>query len=85
VDRIINAFEIGYLKMRPEYWPTCRQVIGFDPGRTLYVDDDEACLDAARRYGVRFVYHSSKSSSQLPPQSSARFTSIENLRALLTR
>ncbi|HRA98157.1 MAG TPA: haloacid dehalogenase-like hydrolase, partial [Nitrospira sp.] len=24
VDRIVDAFEVGWLKMRSEYWPTCR-------------------------------------------------------------
>ena len=46
VDRIVDAFEVGWLKMRPEYWPTCRQLVGFDPSRALYIDDDEQCLAA---------------------------------------
>jgi 5'-nucleotidase len=84
VDRIVTASDVGYLKMRREYWPACRRVIGFDPIRTLYVDDDEACLDAAHAYGVRFVYHSSKSSSLLPPQPSSQYPSIESFRTFMT-
>jgi FMN phosphatase YigB (HAD superfamily) len=83
VHRIVNAFEIGYLKMRPEYWPICRRLIGFNPSRSLYVDDDEACLDAAHRYGIGHLYHSAKCSSQLPPQPSARHHSIDSLLALI--
>ena len=83
VDRIVDAFEVGYLKMRSEYWPACRTLVGFDPGRSLYVDDDEACLAAAKQYGVAAIIHSAKSSSQLPPTPSARFTSVEHLPALL--
>ena len=83
VDGIITAFDVGYLKMRPEYWPNCRRLIGFDPPRTLYVDDDESCLDAARRFGIGFVYHSAKSSSQLPATPSTRHTSINDVQALL--
>jgi putative hydrolase of the HAD superfamily len=83
VDRIVNAFEVGYLKMRPEYWPHCQKLIGFDPARSLYVDDDEACLDAGRQYGIEHVYHRSKSSSRLPPEPSSRYRSIETLHALL--
>ena len=26
VDRIVDAFEVGYLKMRSEYWPACRRL-----------------------------------------------------------
>ncbi|MBM4123671.1 MAG: haloacid dehalogenase [Nitrospira sp.] len=85
VHRIVNAFEIGCLKMRAEYWPTCRQLIGFDPVRSLYVDDDEACLAAAQDYGIGHLYHRSKSSSQLPPQPSSRYRSIESFHDLMKR
>ena len=83
VDRIVDAFEVGYLKMRKEYWPACRRLVGFDPSRALYVDDDETCLIAARQYGIATIIHSAKSSSQLPPMPSADFLSIEHLPALL--
>lgn len=83
VDRIVDAFEVGYLKMRKEYWPACRRLVEFDPSRALYVDDDETCLIAARQYGIGTIIHSAKSSSQLPPMRSIDFISIEHLSALL--
>lgn len=83
VDRIVSAFEIGYLKMRPEYWPACQRRLGFDPSRSLYIDDDETCLAAAHEYGIGYVYHRSKSSSRLPAQPSSRYVSIESLHQLL--
>ena len=83
VDRIVDAFEVGYLKMRSEYWPACRKLVGFDPRRSLYVDDDEACLAAANQYGIAAIVHSAKSSSQLPPVRSANFASVDHLPALL--
>lgn len=83
VDRIVDAAEVGYLKMRPEYWPTCQRLVGFDPGRALFVDDDEGCLHAAQRFGLAQIIHSAKSSSQLPAESSNFFTSIERMTALL--
>ena len=83
VDRIVDAFEVGYLKMRAEYWPTCRKLVGFDPGHSLYVDDDESCLTAAKQYGIAEVIHSAKSSSQLPAVRSVTFVSIDHLPLLL--
>ena len=83
VDRIVDAFEVGYLKMRPEYWPACHRLVGFDPSRSLYVDDDESCLRAARHYGIAAIVHSAKSSSQLPPAPSFSFPSVERLSTLL--
>ncbi len=83
VHRIVDAFEVGYLKMRPEYWPICQRLIGFEPKRTLYLDDDESCLNAAQEYDIGHIFHSAKSSSQLPPQRSSRHHSIESLAAFL--
>ena len=83
VDRIVDAFEVGWLKMRSEYWPTCRELVGFDPSRALYIDDDEQCLAAAEQYGIGRIFHRSKSSSQASPVPSARFHSIENFQSIL--
>ncbi|MCC6141726.1 MAG: HAD-IA family hydrolase [Nitrospira sp.] len=83
VDRIVDAFEVGYLKMRQEYWPACQQLVGFDPARALFVDDDEGCLQAAQQFGLAQIVHSAKSSSRLPAEASSRFMSIERMTALL--
>lgn len=80
VDRIVGAFDVGYLKMNPAFWPACQRLVGFDPARAFYLDDDESCLVAARAYGIRHVLHSAKSSSRLPPEPSSRFQSVESLR-----
>ncbi|MDP9132857.1 MAG: HAD hydrolase-like protein [Nitrospirota bacterium] len=83
VDRIVDAFEVGWLKIRSEYWPTCRRLVGFDPARALYIDDDEQCLAAAEHFGIVRIFHRSKSSSQASAVPSARFASIESFRAIL--
>jgi FMN phosphatase YigB (HAD superfamily) len=83
VSRIVDAFEVGWLKMRVEYWPICRQLVGFDPKRALYIDDDEQCLAAAEHFGIDRIFHRSKSSSQVPAVPSSRFASIESFQTIL--
>ncbi|HSF69952.1 MAG TPA: HAD family hydrolase [Nitrospira sp.] len=83
VDRILDAFEVGYLKMRSEYWPNCQRLVGFNPARSLYMDDDEGCLIAARRFGVAYLVHSARSSSQLPPAPLDQFVSVSSFVPLL--
>ncbi|THI83619.1 MAG: HAD family hydrolase [Nitrospira sp. CG24A] len=83
VDRIVNAFDVGFLKMRPEYWPRCQQLLGFDPARSLFMDDDESCLIAAQQFGVAHLIHSAKSSSQLPPNPLTQFVSVTGFSSLL--
>ena len=83
LKRVVNAFDTGALKMRSEFWPVCQRLIGFDPKRALYIDDDESCLEAAERFGIGYILHRSKSSSELPPEASARFSSIETFQSIL--
>ncbi len=83
VNRILDAFEVGYLKMRWEYWPSCQRLVGFDPRRSLYMDDDEGCLIAAKRFGVARLIHSAKSSSRLPATPLAQFVSVTGFSLLL--
>lgn len=83
VDRIVDAFEVGSLKMRPEYWPNCQRLLGFDPSRSLFMDDDEGCLLAARQFGIAYLVHSAKSSSQLPPAPLPQFLSITGFAPLM--
>ncbi len=78
VDRILDAFQVGFLKMRPEYWPTCQRLVGFNPERSLFMDDDEGCLRAAKRFGVMHLVHSAKSSSQLPAAPHGEFPSVSS-------
>ncbi len=85
VDRIVTASEVGYLKMRPAYWPACQQLVGFNPQRALFIDDDEGCLAAAQQFGIAHLVHSAKPSSQLPSVPSASFPSVESLLTLLKR
>ena len=83
MDLIVTASEVGSLKMHAEFWSGCQRIVGFDPSRSLYIDDDEASLGAAQQYGVGYLYHRSKSSSRLPPERSTRFLSIESFRELM--
>lgn len=83
VDRIVDAFEVGSLKMRPEYWPNCQRLLNFDPARSLFMDDDEGCLIAAKAFGVAHLIHSAKSSSQLPPAPLPQFLSITGFAPLM--
>jgi putative hydrolase of the HAD superfamily len=82
VNRIVDAFEVGYLKMRPEYWPACQRLLGFDPSRSLFMDDDEGCLTAAKAFGVAYLIHSAKSSSRLPPSPLSQFPSVTGFTTL---
>ena len=84
VDRIVNAFDVGYLKMRPEYWPTCQRLVGFEPKRSLYIDDDESCLVAAQQFGIGYLFIAQSPARRRLPNRPAAFLRSKTLAALLT-
>jgi putative hydrolase of the HAD superfamily len=80
---IVTAFDVGCLKLKPDYWVRSQLLLGFDPARTLYIDDDEAALASANTHGIKHLYLRSTPSSALPPQPSAIYPSIQDFHALM--
>jgi putative hydrolase of the HAD superfamily len=56
---------------------------GIDRARTLFVDDSEKVLVAAREHGIRYLLHRSKPSTVEPPRPSDQFHSIEDFHPLI--
>jgi putative hydrolase of the HAD superfamily len=54
-EKCISAHEFGQPKESPGFWTELQERIGFDPRRTLFVDDSVPVLDAAVRYGIGHV------------------------------
>jgi putative hydrolase of the HAD superfamily len=81
--QIVTAFDVGCLKVKPDYWVRSQLLLGFDPASTLYIDDDEASLASADTYGIKHLYLRSTPSSALPPQASAIYRSIQDFHALM--
>jgi putative hydrolase of the HAD superfamily len=75
-NSVLTSNELGAPKETPEYWEKASEMAGFDPGRSLFVDDTEDVLRAARKFGVRYVVHKARSSSVKEPEGSGEFPSI---------
>ena len=82
-QQIVTAFDVGCLKLKPDYWAKAQRLLGFDPASTLYIDDDEAALASADVHGIKHLYLRSTPSSALPIQPSFIYRSIESFHALM--
>ncbi len=51
-DAIVSSHALGAAKEEQAFWQALREAEGFDPARTLLVDDSRVVLDSARRYGI---------------------------------
>ena len=76
LDTIISSHQYGYPKESPLFWQKLQKEIQFAPDKTLFIDDSETILEAARAYGISQVLGIRQPDSQQQPSSSNRFPSI---------
>lgn len=72
-DVVISSFDLGAPKEERRFWEMLAERLEFDPERTLLVDDNREALQAARDFGIRYVYFKGRSSSRGQTETSRRF------------
>jgi GMP/IMP 5'-nucleotidase len=83
LDEIISAHDYGAPKEHEEFWHQLRQQVDFDPARTLFIDDTETMLTAARNYGIQYLLCISQPDSTKAPRSDLTFPAINSFGDLL--
>ena len=56
LDEAATSHEFGAPKELPKFWVAAQARFGFEPGRSLFADDNTKMLQAARNAGIRWVY-----------------------------
>jgi putative hydrolase of the HAD superfamily len=82
-DRVVCAEEVGFAKEQPEFLRKLREVLDFDPERSLLADDTEKILRVADEYGVGQLIHIARSSSRQPASYSVKYPSIDYFKELI--
>ncbi|MBW1635948.1 MAG: HAD-IA family hydrolase [Deltaproteobacteria bacterium] len=80
---IFSSKEVGAAKEQAEFWPKLNGLLPFTRDRTLFVDDTEKVLQAARNYGIFHLIHIANPSSKLTPVFSPDFPSIISFQELM--
>lgn len=75
-NRLICAEEIGRAKEDVMFWSDLEQQLGFDRGRTLFVDDTVSVLQAARSHGIKHLLHIARPSSKRGASYCQEFRSV---------
>jgi putative hydrolase of the HAD superfamily len=65
-DALVSSHEYGAPKESSQFWARLVETHAIDPSRTLFVDDSEAVLDAARAAGVAEVWRILRPDSTRP-------------------
>ncbi len=80
---VLTSNEIGHPKEDLPFWEKARSLVGFDPARSLFVDDTEAILYTARAFGIKYVLLKGRASSREEPRISHEFPYITDFNELL--
>ena len=56
LDAAVTSHEFGAPKEHEQFWHAALAKFGYDPGRSLFADDNSKMLEAAHSAGVRWVY-----------------------------
>ncbi len=82
-DELISTHEFGVTKEQQELWQRLQQRLGFDPARTLFVDDSLPILAAARQYGIGQLLAVANPDSQQPARDIDEFVAVSDYRPLV--
>lgn len=81
-DRLISAHSYGFPKEHPGFWEALQQDFGFDPARSLFIDDSLPILRSARQAGVGHLLAVRQPDSQQAEKDTAEFAALSDYQAL---
>jgi putative hydrolase of the HAD superfamily len=77
LDKAYSSHEFGVPKETQEFWSAARAAEGFDPARSVFVDDSAAVLRSAITAGIRHVYAVRHPDSSRDPHRHEEFAAID--------
>jgi putative hydrolase of the HAD superfamily len=77
LDELHSSHVYGAAKEEQAFWQALEDATGFDPERSLLIDDNLAVLRAARVFGVAHCLAIPQPDSQQPPRPTAEFAALE--------
>ncbi len=78
VDRVISSHDYREPKESQAFWDHLQRDEGFDPARTLLIDDSQPVLESAARWGIAFLLAIFHPDSQKEPNTDSRFPGIHH-------
>jgi len=78
-DGIYSAHDLGHPKESAMFWQALREREGFDPEKSLFVDDTLTVLHSARDYGICRLLNIMRPDTSRPPRDPVDVPGIEGL------
>jgi 5'-nucleotidase len=84
-DGIVSAHDLGLPKEDPAFWGRLQESVPYLPERTMLGEDSETNLKTAELFGIKYLIHVGRFSSQSAPVISDNFRSIHFFSELIPR
>ena len=78
VDAVVSCHDYGYPKEDPLFWENLGARHPFDPARTLFIDDNEPVLDAAKRADIAHLLCITEPDSSRPIRKNLSYPSFND-------
>jgi len=82
-DRLISSHDYGFPKEDQQFWQALRADFGFEPARSLFIDDSLPILRSARAFGVAHLLAVRQPDSRQEAKDTAEFAAVEDYRSLI--
>ena len=82
-DRLISSHDYGFAKEDQQFWQALHADFGFEPARSLFIDDSLPILRSARAFGVAHLLAVRQPDSRQGAKDTAEFAAVEDYRALI--
>ena len=82
-ERLISSHDYGFPKESPQFWDALHADIGFEPSRSLFIDDTLPILRSARDFGVGHLLAVKQPDSKKGPKETEEFAALGDYRELL--
>ena len=83
LDLVISSHDYAVPKETQQFWHQLHNNISFDLSRTVFIDDSESVLNAAKAFGLKRLYAIAMPDSRQRNPSQTQFPAIENFLPLL--
>ena len=82
-DRLVVSHDLEAAKEEQAFWHKLQDLHPFDPARTLFIDDTESILHAARAYGIAHLLTLLQPDSQRQIRMDTHFPGIHHFDAIM--
>ncbi|KMN11676.1 GMP/IMP nucleotidase [Pseudomonas helleri] len=82
-ERLISSHDYGFPKESPAFWDALQADIGFEPSRSLFIDDTLPILRSARAFGIGHLLAVKQPDSKKGPKDTEEFAAPGDYRELL--